>query len=111
MTTEKQYPKGHNWEGLTPSQINEAYAQSDKDQDQEIIEKPNSVHEKYVQKPLSEKKIYIENVITEHRIYGYKEKDIAQAVNNVIKWASSGTRIIDGESVVNKMKEEFGDLK
>ncbi len=35
---EKPYPPGHNWEGLTPSQVNEAYAQSDKNQDEEIIE-------------------------------------------------------------------------
>jgi len=41
MKKEKPYPAGHNWEGLTPSQVNEAYAQSDKNQDEEIIEEPN----------------------------------------------------------------------
>jgi len=41
MKKEKPYPAGHNWEGLTPSQVNEAYAQSDKNQDEEIIEEPD----------------------------------------------------------------------
>ena len=30
MTEEKPYPAGHNWEGLTPSQVNEAYAKFEK---------------------------------------------------------------------------------
>lgn len=27
------YPRGHNWEGLTPSQVNQGYKQSDSNQE------------------------------------------------------------------------------
>lgn len=36
MTEEKPYPAGHNWEGLTPSQVNEAYAKFEKQNEKEV---------------------------------------------------------------------------
>ena len=29
------YPKGHNWEGLTPEQVNEGYAKYEKEKEKE----------------------------------------------------------------------------
>lgn len=31
MTKEFKYPKGHNWEGLTPKQVNEGYSKTEKE--------------------------------------------------------------------------------
>lgn len=36
MEEEKAYPAGHCWEGLTPSQVNEAYAKKEETSGKEV---------------------------------------------------------------------------
>ena len=35
-------------------------------------------------------------------------KDVKEFIKKILDWASSGTRIIDGENVCKKIKEEAG---
>jgi len=35
---EVPYPRGHNWEGLTPSQVNEGYARQGSDQEMKKLQ-------------------------------------------------------------------------
>lgn len=71
MEVEKPYPPGHNWEGLTPSQVSEGYEKENKKV--EILKKGfenfGEVTQTEKESTLSEKEVYVGDVETLGRTY------------------------------------------